>query len=148
MFNLSFSGFLILLLAAQIFTIMTLPFLLQKCNNKCSAKVVTFCEGQKKKLLWNTILRLFIEVYFDIVISRLVRIKTNEWNDSYERFMTFISWIMICFCATFPILLFAIIWRHREDIESDDFNVKFGELVDMINLSKPKAAYFWCLYVI
>lgn len=119
LFNLQQSGILIIILAACFCINFITPILLGRCANPKISKVAAFFEKQKQNLLWNTTLRLFIEIYLDICIAGLIRSNFNEWDSKYEQALTIIGWFMIAFAACFPVLTFTIIWRNRNQIESE-----------------------------
>ena len=116
MFNLAQSGILIFLLVIEIIIILILPLLIQRCANKTTSKVTAYCAKRKSNLFWSFQLRLFIELYIDIAVAGLIRIRTNEWDLKYERAMTFIGWLFVAFAVIFPFIIFGIVWHHRNTI--------------------------------
>jgi len=71
-------------------------------------------------------------------MAGLIRANLNEWDTRYERAMNIIGWLLLLFTVFFQMLILIIIKRNRNQIESDEFTEKYGELLDGIN---PKKSY-------
>ncbi|TNV86941.1 hypothetical protein FGO68_gene16476 [Halteria grandinella] len=96
---------------------------------------------------WNLPVRFFIQQYQAILISSLLSIALNLNNyqtqsfkesiDSYgKRFSVFLGIILLIVSFGFPLLLVKIIYKHRRELQTSEFNNKYGTVLEDLRLGK------------
>ena len=63
-----------------IYLAMVFVFVLLWPLSLCSKRVKKLTDKLKEKLFWNTLIRLFIELYLDVLVYAIVNVKTVDWN--------------------------------------------------------------------
>jgi hypothetical protein len=80
-----------------------------------------FLTGLEKSLYWNACLRLIKEMYFELFLIAVIRLKTYETDNKYEQAMTSLAFCGCVFLGLYAITISAIIYQHKDD--ADDENV-------------------------
>ena len=75
--NLQQGGVFIMILIVQLVFVLLVPYIF-RCKSRHVERLRIKAEGWKKYIFWNACIRLFIEIFQDICISVLVRMKTFE----------------------------------------------------------------------
>ena len=76
-------------------------------------------EKLNKSLFWNAGLRMVKELYLDLVLIGIIRLKTHEFDTKYEKAMTILAICSSGFLALYFIATVMIIYLNRNKTDDD-----------------------------
>ena len=144
--NMGQSGFFLFLMLIWMIIVLLVPIIC-RCQSKTCLKLREKATGWKKGFLtlW---IRLFVEIFADMVIAGCIRMKTFELGTTYEKGLTIFSVIMLIFCLGLLIAFSVILYKNRDDYENKEFQEKYGELLADVNPHSAGAAFFWIAFML
>jgi hypothetical protein len=92
-----------------------------RCQFKPCLRLREKAAAWKKNIFWTLWIRLFVEVFADMVISRFVRATTFEFGTVYEKALTVFSVFMLALCLVLLITFSVILYKNSDDYENEEF---------------------------
>ena len=89
-------------------------------------------------LVWNSLIRLFVEIYLELLLTSALNLRSGR--QELEQHSTYYS--MVLSIVVFTVLMivppvFSVLWwRQRENWNTEDFQAKFGSLLEGVALDK------------
>ena len=107
---------------------------------KCSKRVKKFKDKLGEILFWNMLIRLFIELYLDILVYAIINVKTADWEFYDVLYGPTTSNVMsLAFCYSIPILpiiLLIFYCRRKNSWSEESFDKKYGAFLVGMDLSR------------
>lgn len=94
-----------------------------------------------RELYWNPLLRLVIEMYFELLIICGIRMKIGSNLNAYETSLTVFSWISGAALLAFAGVVLWLVLRFREKMDDDEIEEKYGTLFEDLDLSKDGSSF-------
>ena len=101
-----------------------------------------------RNVLYSLLIRLFLESYFEILLSSLLNIKDLTFSDSgsivssLSSFLLLISSILII-----PSLIYAY-KKHKAIVSSETTKIKYGSFYDGLRLKSDSAMVFVIVFMV
>jgi len=92
-------------------------------------------------------IRLIIEVYVDIIVAAGVRLIKHDLDNRYEIAMTALAAFMALFALIFFAVILVLINRNKSRLEDEEFQAKYGELIESVDINADSAAYYWVFFL-
>ena len=118
--NMGQSGFFIFLGLIWMCFVLIVP-LICRCQFKPCFKLREKAASWKKGLFWTGWIRLFVEVFADMVIAGFVRVTTFELGTKYEKILTIFAVLILVLCLVLLITFSLILYKNRDDYENEEF---------------------------
>ena len=85
-----------------------------------------------KYLFWNNLIRLFSEIFFELVLLAALNLHTSDWGSPFKAvtYSNVLAVIFIVLTCTIPILIVGMYFRNRLDWNENVFQAKYGALLD------------------
>ena len=83
-------------------------------------------------LLWNTLIRLFCEIYFEMLLLAALNLHTVDWDSPFSSVMVsniFSIFVLIAVIVA-QITIMYMYFRKRESWSDENFQSKYGSLLD------------------
>ena len=131
--NLQFTTWVILFYVLLILASMILYMFKDKAQ--CVRKLY---EKLSKKLYWDGLIRLHMELFMDMLLLPALNLHTVVWDTKFDSVQAsnILSIISILFTCSASIVLAFIYLRHPKEQRIDLFSTKFGTIFDGINLER------------
>ena len=85
---------------------------------RCSS-IHTRLDTLNKSLYWNQGLRLVKELYLDLLLISIIRLRTHEFNTNYETAMSIIAICSSVLLLLFPLATVLIIYQYRDQTDNE-----------------------------
>jgi len=98
----------------------------------------------KRKLYWNALNTLAMEIYLEVGLSASLNLKTMRWLDNNPDlvFMNYFAFASLAFLVGYPIWLVVFYLRNQSRWLDEDFQTKFGHPLEATSFKdKPKAKW-------
>lgn len=118
------------------------------CDCKCVQKIRA---SLQTRLLWNGCIRLFMELFMDLVLTAVLNVYTAEWQSEQTpitvRYSNVFSIVVLVLAVLVPLLLVCHFSRHWNKVQEKHFTSRYGTFVDGLDLGKAKDVK-WSLLVV
>ena len=125
-------------------------------------------EWLKGQLIWNSILRFFIQQYMTLYLSSLINVVKVSHTKSPQIFFqvdfnfsfngtsasALTSLLLLALCTLLPIATFCIIWKYRVFLDSKTFQERYGTLVEGLKIKNVWHSLYhtmqllkWCITI-
>jgi uncharacterized membrane protein len=118
--NMGQSGFFIFLILIWMCFVLLVPVIC-RCQFKPCLRLREKAASWKKSLFWTSWIRLFVEVFADMVIAGFVRVTTFELGTKYEKILTIFAVLILVLCLVLLITFSIILHKNRDDYENEEF---------------------------
>lgn len=88
------------------------------------------------KILWNSVFRFIIQQYPPIAISALINIYEFDTSSAWKTISTYTAVAVFGLCLIAIISMSVIIYKNRFNLDSQEFQDKYGTLVERLDLCK------------
>lgn len=120
--------FLYVLLLVSLFILICLEktiFCCCSCFQRLRLKV-------QQKLLWNTFIRLFMEMFADMAITAFLNVYTADWDSasSVVRYSNMLAVIFLTILGLTPLLLICIYQSKWSQVHDEGFQATYGTFLE------------------
>ena len=110
------------------------------------------CKCMKKlysKLIWNGLIRLLMETYFEILLMAALNVTNADWEakENSQKYSMTLSLTAVIVCLLAPPLMIVLSWRRHEVWNLPNFNAKYGSLLAGIALNNNKISKLTILMI-
>ena len=112
--------------------LLILPLFTKIADFLCSfsAKATATLESFKNKhLYWNIYLRFFFEVYLELAIISLIRIRVINFNSVGDVFLTLLALAIILVLVAYTTISMVFLHYNKDKIREEKFENRYGALV-------------------
>jgi hypothetical protein len=115
-------------LAIMIVQLITIPLILRcwKCSRCLCVK--DKLERTKQELMWNGIIRFFIELFFELSLICVIRLKTHETDTIYEKAFTYSAAAVFGGLVLFNYCIAVYLTGQRRNAGRRRYDERFGTL--------------------
>ena len=113
------------------------PYLLRNKSTCCKKSH----EKLSSYLYWDALIRLYMEVFFDLTLLAILNVHTAEWDSSYSSVKASNIVSVFTLVAIFGIMAFFIV-RYillPSETKAEDFGSKFPPLLDGTSISEKES---------
>jgi len=120
-------------LAFMVVQFLTTPLIVAcwKCDRCLCIK--NKLQESRESMKWNGFIRFFIEIYFELCLICVIRIKTFETDTRYEEAFTYSACAVLACLVLFNYLITLYLAGHRRDAGKKRFDDKYGTLWEGLN---------------
>ena len=85
-----------------------------------------------KYLFWNTLIRLLIEVYFEILLMAALNAHIADWSSPFPAvmFSNVLSVVVLVTVAVTPFIIMLFFYKRQDKWTDKDFDEKYGGLIE------------------
>ena len=114
------------------------------CLCKKNKQIHRLYTSIRQKVFWNIIIRQTLEHYLMLSISYTIKLYALSFGIFKETFISLYSVAVILFLITTPLLARKFLYRHYDagTLKSEEFSMKYGEWVKLVNLNWKPALLF------
>jgi hypothetical protein len=86
-------------------------------------------------------------MYFELFLIAVIRLKTYETDNKYEKAMTSLAFCGCVFLGLYAITISAIIYRHKDHADDENVQARYGTLFEELNTSKKTSLLFTPMFL-
>ena len=101
-----------------------------------------------KTIFYSFLLRLFLEGYFEIMVSAFLNIRFLRWNTSGEQSSSILTLCYLFLFSAFPPVVLIMLLKCRPNFRSSKFRQKYGVIYAGLNQTSPKAVLFHFYFLV
>ena len=108
-----------------------------------------FLKSLEKSLYWNAGLRMAKEMYFELLLIAMIRLKTHEFDTNYEKTMTILAFCWSGFLAVFAIgTCLLLLYVIRGKTEDENVQARYGTLFEDLKANQDSSLMFTPLFLV
>ena len=111
----------------------------------CFTKVYLFFH---RHLLWNPILRFFLEGYLDFTICTFINVSIMKFGQTSEIVNAVVSLFLLIVCLILPIFVLLFLSFQRAKLAEEFFEQRFGSLYEGIHHRKKIVLFYTFCFLI
>ncbi len=100
-----------------------------------------------KILIFNFIIRTFIECYFNLCFSSFIQVTNLSYADSMAMASSAMSIMLVAFVIGFPIFIMILMSLKRNQLDGSSFRARCGSLYSGIRVDKYSAVYMSSIFL-